>query len=279
MKATFYFLLFIATACNSTNQRDKSLMLALKSDTLIEENKLDEADVMVREAIKLDPENYIAYNNLGILRMKRNLSAAEVTEPLLKSLSINPYYETAANNLANYYHEIKDYPNAIIFSTKYLVLARHMRQPKGDISHVYTIRSESENMIKRFREAILDSDSALTYNPSSFWAYKERGSAFRQLYFHDEAIKNYMKALEINPTFAQAYNGLAICYDDGKIDFNKALLNYTKAIELDPKSGTYVYNRGACLYDNGFKEKAFLDFKKADSLGKSEAKFYLKKYL
>ena len=193
-------------------------------------------------------------------------------------MTINPYYETAVYNLANFYYDTKDYPSTIIFCTKYLALTKNKRETANDISHIYTIRSESKNLKRLFVEALIDSDSAITLNPNSYWAYKERGSAYRQLHQYREAIKNYSKALEINPGYAQAYNGLAICYDDGKIDFRKAVQNYTKAVELDPQSAAYIYNRGAFFYDNGFKEKALPDLRKADSLGKSEAKSYLKKY-
>jgi tetratricopeptide (TPR) repeat protein len=279
MKKTIYIILIFMTACSSKDERDKSLTLALRSDTLIEENRLDEAEIIINEAIKLDKENHIAYNNLGILRIRQNLSSELVLEPLIKSLSINPYYEMAAYNLANYYHEIKDYPNAIIFCTKYLVLIRNSKEATGNISHIYAIRSESKNIGKQFHEAILDSDSALSYNPNSFGAYKERGSAYRELRQFDEAIRNYSKAIDINPDYAQAYNGLAICLDNGKKDFNGALQYYTKAIDLDSQSATYIYNRGACLFDNGFKDKALPDLIKADKLGKQEAKSYLEKYL
>jgi tetratricopeptide (TPR) repeat protein len=278
MKRTIYILVVFMTACGSKSQVDKSLALALRSDTLIKEDRLDEAEIVITEAIKLDKGNHIAYNNLGILRMRQNLSSEQIIEPFIKSLSINPYYETAAYNLANYYHEIKDYPNALIFCTKYLALNRNNKEMPGTISHIYAIRSESENIGKQFHEAILDSDSALSHNTRSYWAYKERGTAYRELRQFDEAIKNYLKAIDINPDYAQAYNGLAICYDDGKKDFNSALQYYTKAIDLDSQSATYIYNRGACLFANGFKDKAISDLRKADKLGKQEAKSYLEKY-
>jgi len=275
----FIPILFLLVSCTDKSQSNKSFALALKSDTLIIQNRLSEAEQVIKEAIHLDSSNYIAYNNLAIVRIKTNSPSEKVVDAFTKSLAINPYYATALFSLTNFYYDKKDYSNAIIYSTKYLSILKKGSESDSDISRLYTIRAESRNMKKEFDEALLDSDSALNYNKNSYWAYKERGSAYRQLNLYTDAITNYSKALDINPAYAQAYNGLAICYDDAKIDFNKALINYTKAIELDPKNGTYVYNRGACLYDNGFKEKARPDFIKADSLGKFEAKSYLKKYL
>jgi len=272
-------LFLFLVSCADKSQSNKSFALALKSDTLIIQNRLSEAEEVIQEAIRLDSSNYIAYNNLAIVRIKTNSPSENVVAAFTKSLAINPYYATALYSLTNFYHDKLDYSNAIIYSTKYLNLFKKGSESDSDISRLYTIRAESRNMKGEFNEALLDSDSALSYSTNSYWAYKERGSAYRQLHLYNDAIKNYLNALDINPTYDQAYNGLAICYDDGKIDFNKAIINYTKAIELAPKSGTYIYNRGACLYDNGFKEKARPDFIKADSLGKVEAKSYLKKYL
>lgn len=278
MKKIICLFLPFVLSCNNKPQYNKSLNLALKSDTLLLQNKLDEAETIIAEAIRLDNSNHIAYNNLGVLRRKRGMTHQEIIEPFVKSLTIRPDYETAVYNLADFYYHLKDYKNSIIYCTKYLVLAKNNNEASNDIAHIYTIRSESKNLDKKFTGAILDSDSALIFNPNSYGAYKERASAYRELRQFDEAIKNYLKAIDIKPDYAQAYNGLGICYDDGKKDLNKALQYYTKAIDLDSQNAIYVYNRGACLFDNGLKEKALSDLRKADSLGKQEAKSYLEKY-
>ena len=148
----------------------------------------------------------------------------------------------------------------------------------GNVAHIYAIRSESHNIRKKLHEAILDADSALSHKPESYWANKERASAYRERRQFDEAIKNYLKSIDLNPDYAKAYNGLAICYEQGKRDINTALQYYTKAIALDSLNATYLYNRGSFLFDNGFKHKALSDLRTADKLGKHEAKSYLDKY-
>ncbi|MBP1633814.1 MAG: yrrB 4 [Acidobacteria bacterium] len=50
-----------------------------------------------------------------------------------------------------------------------------------------------------------------------------------------EALFRWEKAVELDPTYAAAYNNLAIAYEhDGR--FDKAKQAYEKALELDPKS-------------------------------------------
>ena len=50
-----------------------------------------------------------------------------------------------------------------------------------------------------------------------------------------EAIYRWQRAVEIDPTYAQAFNNLAVAYEhEGQLD--KARQAYEKAIELDPQN-------------------------------------------
>jgi type IV pilus assembly protein PilF len=56
-----------------------------------------------------------------------------------------------------------------------------------------------------------------------------------------EAIYRWQKATEIDPTYAAAYNDLAIAYEhEGQLD--KARKAYEKAIELDPNNSQVRQN-------------------------------------
>src|SRR5437660_4844845 len=56
-----------------------------------------------------------------------------------------------------------------------------------------------------------------------------------------EAIYRWEKAVEIDPTYAAAYNDLAVAYEhEGQLE--KARRAYEKALELDPKSAQISQN-------------------------------------
>ena len=61
-------------------------------------------------------------------------------------------------------------------------------------------------------------------------------AAQRELW--NEALYRWKRAVEVDPTYAAAYNNLAIGYEQ-QGDFEKARAAYEKAIELNPNN-TYI---------------------------------------
>ena len=55
------------------------------------------------------------------------------------------------------------------------------------------------------------------------------------------AIESYLKAIEINPQHANAYNNLGATYNDQK-EYSKSINCYLKAIEINPQDAN-AYNR------------------------------------
>ena len=63
----------------------------------------------------------------------------------------------------------------------------------------------------------------------------EFGIKVAQLNLWNEALYRWQKATELDPTYAAAWNNLAIAYEhDGK--FDEAKKAYEKALELEPKN-------------------------------------------
>ena len=63
----------------------------------------------------------------------------------------------------------------------------------------------------------------------------EFGIKVAQLNLWNEALYRWQKATELDPTYAAAWNNLAIAYEhDGKFDDAKKA--YEKALELEPKN-------------------------------------------
>lgn len=69
-------------------------------------------------------------------------------------------------------------------------------------------------------------------------AQVEFGIKVAQLGLWREALAHWERAVKLDPSYAQAYNNLAIGYEQ-QGDFEKARSAYAKALELNPNN-TYI---------------------------------------
>ena len=83
----------------------------------------------------------------------------------------------------------------------------------------------------RWGEGVLWLPRSTQRNDAAF--YSNRGIDYRKEGKLDLAIKDFDKAIELNPEFAEAYNNLGNVYDD-KGDFDKAIVNFNTAIKFKP---------------------------------------------
>lgn len=80
----------------------------------------------------------------------------------------------------------------------------------------------------------------------------------------DEAIKEFKRAIELDPASAHAHDNLATVYKEKKL-FREALGEYLKAIALEPDSATAHYNLG-CFLSSHANEFAIAQYKEAIEL-------------
>ena len=95
--------------------------------------------------------------------------------------------------------------------------------------------------------------------------------------FHEsnyrEAIKDYTKAIELDPALTQAYNNRGIAKAELK-DYQGEIEDCDKAIEIDPKNAYAYNNRGAAKSELGYYQEAIEDFNQAVRIEPNDTKFY-----
>jgi len=91
-----------------------------------------------------------------------------------------------------------------------------------------------------------------------------------------DAAKYYTKAINGNPSYAQAYQMRAAAYHSLK-DYGRALQDYTRVIELGEKFFIPVayFNRGVVNYDSGRYKAAIMDYSRAVSYDNRMALAYV----
>ncbi|MDR1006833.1 MAG: tetratricopeptide repeat protein [Bacteroidales bacterium] len=92
---------------------------------------------------------------------------------------------------------------------------------------------------------------------------------------YDIAIECFKKAIELEPDYAYAYNGMGNAYSDWNGNYKNAIECYKKAIELNPDYADAYYNMGNAYGAwNGQYEKAIECYEKAIELDPDYAEAY-----
>ena len=121
--------------------------------------------------------------------------------------------------------------------------------------------------------AIKDFDKAIELNPEFAEAYNNLGNAYDDKGDFDKAIVNFNTAIKFKSDFVDAYVNRGVAY--GKRDeFNKAIADFTTAINLDPYHAGAYYNRGNAYLLKGDFDKAVEDYDTSIKLSPDDAQSY-----
>jgi Flp pilus assembly protein TadD len=123
------------------------------------------------------------------------------------------------------------------------------------------------------RRGMTDNDlsklmSELRPHPGNAEAHYQLGCWYHERSRHEEAIKEFKKAIYIKPDYTEAYNGLGVSYD-WKGDYAAASDVYRMALKLNPNLA-YIYNNlGHSYILQGKNREAIDTLKQALALGYS----------
>ncbi|MFL5262183.1 MAG: tetratricopeptide repeat protein, partial [Anaeromyxobacteraceae bacterium] len=91
--------------------------------------------------------------------------------------------------------------------------------------------------------------------------HNSRGIELADRGWLDEAIKEFKKAIELDPRSAHAHDNLATVFSEKKL-WREALQEYLTAIRLEPDSATAHYNLACFLATHG-PDMAISEYKDA----------------
>ena len=113
--------------------------------------------------------------------------------------------------------------------------------------------------------AIKDFTKAIELNPDYAFAYNNRGAVYRDKGEHDQAIEDCSKAIQLQPNYAEPYNNRGAAYGN-KGDYDLAIKDYNIAIKLQPDFVQAYYNRGLAYHEKREFDRAIKDYSKATKL-------------
>lgn len=227
----------------------------------------EEAAEQFRQAIKLDPGNAKAYNNLGITFFKMG-KFEESRDYFLEALDLQPDNIFAHNNLGLTYLKLGNNDKAeeqfkrTLFKDPYDLSAHfflgYLYYQKGEFSRAERYYSDANNI-----------DSTL---PQVNYAL---GRVMVGLGKWERAVDYFQKTLAMDETFLSAYVSLGGIYTRQEM-FEEAEEMLKKAIDLEPDYAPAYYNLG-CLYAiQEKKSEAIYNIRKSLEKGFADRELILK---
>ena len=165
-----------------------------------------------------------------------------------KAIEYSPDYTTALFKLARTYFKLRDHDNAINSLEQNLNIDDQQEQSEKMMGDVY-------RNLGSIDKAIIHYNRAISLNNNYYKAYYSLGSA---LMSDDElaGAKNAMNtAILIEPTYGKAYGSLGIIEQELG-NYNEAIHNYIIAIEYDPKAYDIFYRLSSAYNQINNYEKA-----------------------
>jgi tetratricopeptide (TPR) repeat protein len=138
--------------------------------------------------------------------------------------------------------------------------------------YAYNARGVLKGMeLSLYEEAFRDFKIVLSLDDMFAQAYMNLGHLKYKLLNYQSAIKDYEKAIELDPSQAICYYHLACAINDYSGDYDKAIKILDKAIEIDFLNAILFYQRGMSKAIIGDNLEALRDFDTAIELDPSHA--------
>ena len=191
---------------------------------LINQGKLNEAELIYRELVAAGSGSHIAHGNLGILlKMKGDVQNAIFF--FNNALQLKPNYPEAHYNLGNALKEQGDLTAAIASYNSALQLKPSYPEAHNNLGNALKDQGD-------LTAAIASYNSALQLKPNYPEAHNNLGQALKDQGDLDEALINHKRALELDPKNSSAFYGIGLVQAvQGNLKDSKN--SFLKSIELD----------------------------------------------
>ena len=197
-----------------------------------------------------DIYNIKGQEKTAIKIIKKSLSLYETSEAYL-------YLGYLYSSLGNTIEGITSY-------TKSIGLNREWGNPKNNqIAHFN--RGLLNYSIKNYQSSIDDYNFAISKDPNNDNYLNARCIAHKNIGNNNKALKDCLKAINLNPMHQEAYNNLGLLKVDIN-DFRGAINSYTKQLVISPNNKWSHYFRADAYYLSGDMKKACSDWLKASTL-------------
>jgi tetratricopeptide (TPR) repeat protein/tRNA A-37 threonylcarbamoyl transferase component Bud32 len=229
-------------------------LLRQRGDRAGAEAALEKAVELLRERIRLDPDDIVARNTLGI-SLREQGKLAEAIEEIRAVIRLRSNDAWAHYSLGGALAEHGELAEAIAALRAAIQLQPEEAPPHIDLG--YALHRQG-----KLAEAIAEFRTALRLQPDNPTAHNDLAGALIEQGKLAEAIVELGKAIRLKPDYAEAHSNLGTALTrQGRLP--EAVAACREAIRLKPDYGEAYTNLGAALSDQGHVDDAIAAFREA----------------
>ena len=223
------------------------------------------AETLYRTTIAGNPDCWMAYNNLGSLKLDGSIAdVQEAVAEIQTALRINPNDAEAHNNLGYAWQRLGRFADAVGEHQEALRL-------KPDLTGAYNNLGAALLAIGRPDEAIAQYTEALRLQPNDAGIRANLGLALARAGRSDTAVALLSQAVTDHPDSADAHTNLGASLQKlGRLD--QAVTEFREAVRLKPDFADAHTNLGAVFVSLGRMDEAAREFGEALRLSPGSAK-------
>ncbi|MEE9496795.1 MAG: tetratricopeptide repeat protein [Desulfobacterales bacterium] len=236
------------------NNPNHSDLLHLLGILTYQKNDGAEAEMLINQAIQIDPANPFYYCSLADVLIEKGL-LDEAIASYLKSLQLKPDFDVAHYNLGNVFADTGDSQSAISCYQQALAINPNLAEAHYNLAHVFQKLEAYDKAADHYR-------TALQLNPDHFYTYFHLANLLLDHGQLEEAVSHYQNALKLNPNHADTHNNLGRALNDlGK--FKQASIYFQNAVTLEPEFTEAHFNLGTAFKNQKKTEDAIACYKKS----------------
>ena len=221
-----------------------------KAAALINQGKLQEAEVICKQLIEENTENHISYCNLAaVYGMQGRLN--ECIGLLKKALKLKPNLPENHYNLGNALKDQGALSDAINAYNTALKLKPNYPEAQVNLGIIFKAQGDLDAAITSF-------NNALQLKPNDPQAHFNLGNTLGEKGDLDNAITSFKIALQLKPNYAEAHINLGNTLRE-KGDLDNAISSFKIALQLKPNYAEAHWNLALTMllkgnYKNGWGE-------------------------
>ena len=108
------------------------------------------------------------------------------------------------------------------------------------LAKCYGVTPETDKAISLYQKVIASLEHNDAVNPLHYQAYNNLGGMYKKKGMYKEAELAYVKAIELNKEYTNAYYNLGLLYEENLDDELGAIRCYERYIELDGERSAYI---------------------------------------